>query len=304
MENQLAQYRVHLHEKRGDKCQLTFDCMAADADDAGDQAEQAYPGCEVIICIEVEGNLPLDSWLRDLRPGDQVWWNDPDHHKSSGVYRVTSIHSDDGVLFDDTILMLANEAGGNSEVFARELSPAQPENLFPVVDGDSGSIDMYGYARSKEEAIDVGNETFADEVLDAYLAENVTLHDGTTLAKAWVATTFRLARLRLTLDVTYALRGESLEDMAARLKKAAEYAIQNGMLTGDSAAEVDEYSMDVVQTEEPLTEKEVTAFMRQRIEDGQLLPEDIAVRLAQYGLMEAPAFVAEMRERMATAKED
>lgn len=252
-----------------------------------------------------EGNLPLDSWLRNLRPGDEVWWNDPDHHKSSGIYRLASINSDDGVQFDDAILMLENETGSNSEVFARELSPAQPENLFPVVDGDCGNGDLYGYATSKEAAIDAGNNNgFADEVLDAYLAENVTLRDGTKAGKAWVATTFKVVRLRLTLDVSYALRGESAEDMDARLTKAVDYAIQNGMLTGDSAAEVDEYSMDVTETVEPLTEEEVTAFMRQRIEDGQLLAEDVAVRLARYGLMEAPAFVSEMRERMEMAKQD
>lgn len=298
MENQLSPYRVTLHEEKGDKFQLVFDCMAENADHAAEQAENAYAGCEVLNCVEFEGNLPPGSWQRNLRPGDEVWWNDPDLHKSSGIYRIASINSDNGVLFDDTVLMLRNEAGSDSEVFARELSPSQPENLFPVVDGDSGSIDTYGYATSKEEAIEVGNETFGNEVFDAFLAENVMLRDGTTVAKAWVALTSRVVRMRLTLDVTYSLNGEAPEDMGHRLKNAAESAIQNGILTGDSAAEVEEYSMDVMETEEPLSEEEVTAFMRQRIEDGQLPPEDIAVRLARYGLMEAPAFVSEMLERM------
>lgn len=246
MENQLSPYSVTLHEEPGDKLQLVFNCMAEDADHAAEQAENAYPGCEVLNGVELDGNLPPDSWLRNLRPGDEVWWNDPDHHMSSGIYCIASINSDDGVQFDDTVLMLANEAGSNAEAFARELSPTQPENLFPVVDGDCGNGDLYGYATSKEAAIDAGNNNgFADEVLDAYLAENVTLRDGTVVAKAWVATTFEVARLRLTLDVSYVLRGESAGDMVARLEKAADYAIQNGMLTGDSAAEVDEYSMDV-----------------------------------------------------------
>ncbi len=47
-----------------------------------------------------------------------------------------------------------------------------------------------------------------------------------------------------------------------------------------------------------LLEAEIAAFMRQRIEDGNLDAEDIPVRLARYGLMAPEAFIAEMRERM------
>lgn len=47
-------------------------------------------------------------------------------------------------------------------------------------------------------------------------------------------------------------------------------------------------------------EAEMTRFMRERIENMQIFPEDIPVRLARYGLMPPAAFVAEMRERMAS----
>lgn len=46
----LKPYRVMLYEHRGDKFRLAFDCDAADPDDAAEQAEREYPGCEVISC--------------------------------------------------------------------------------------------------------------------------------------------------------------------------------------------------------------------------------------------------------------
>lgn len=50
-------------------------------------------------------------------------------------------------------------------------------------------------------------------------------------------------------------------------------------------------------------EAEIADFLRQRIEDGNLNAEDIAVRLARYGLMDPEAFADEMRERMGMADE-
>lgn len=384
----LIPYRVMLHEEKGDKFQIVFDCQAEDDDHAVEQAESAYPGCEIISYLPFDSgalafviysanesaatygagfwnndigwvdfhqatrfsegekqtlNLPISTgqdakwalwseanvsygggpslvkeeaheevadddnklghkdWRRTLAAGDEVWWNDPAHGISTGIYTIEFINGDE-VVYEDTVLMLKNPAGSQTEVLACELSPAQPENLFPVVDGDDGNGDVYGYATSKEEALDVGNATFVDEVVDAYLAHNVTLRDGSTLASAWVALTSPLpqrASLRLTLDVSYVLNGVSVEDMQAGLSRLVEHAISNGMLTGDSAAEVDEYAAEVVEQPEPLSEDSLARWMTRRIEDGELALEDIPVRLARYGLMEAPAFVAEMRERMA-----
>ncbi len=45
-------------------------------------------------------------------------------------------------------------------------------------------------------------------------------------------------------------------------------------------------------------EAEMTRFMRSRIENMEIDPEDIPSRLSRYGLMPPSAFVAEMRERM------
>lgn len=44
----LKGYRVTLHEDPGDQFKVHFDCLAEDDDHAAEQAENAYPGCEVI----------------------------------------------------------------------------------------------------------------------------------------------------------------------------------------------------------------------------------------------------------------
>lgn len=112
-------------------------------------------------------------------------------------------------------------------------------------------------------------------------------------------------KVRLTLDVTYALNGENATEMVSRLRKMCERAIGEGMLTGETDAEIDEYSMDARLAPEPLEKNELANFMRQRIDNGEWdLEEDIPVRLARYGLMEPNAFVDEMRERMELSKAD
>lgn len=297
-------YRLRLAQNGG--AEFTFDCAAGSDAEAKALAEKMHTGCTIVSYQPFEqsdSSLPEDSWLRALASDDEVWWHDPHAGISSGIYRIDSINSETGKIEGvDTVVILSNAAGSHSEVFAAELAPAQPEDLFPVIDGDDGNGDIYGYATSKEDAIDVGNATFADEVVDAYLAESVTLRDGSTVAKAWVATTSMVSvRLRLTLDVCYALNGEPIQDMVTRLTNAAERAVGDGMLTGESAAEVDEYSLAVTEVPEPPGEEELAGFMLQRIEDGELGVEDIPLRLARYGLMENHAFVAEMRERMDNA---
>ncbi len=111
-------------------------------------------------------------------------------------------------------------------------------------------------------------------------------------------------KVRLTLDVTYDLNGENATEMVGRLRRMCERAIGEGMLTGETDAEVDKYSMDAVIQPEPLSEAELANFMLQRIENGDLALEDIPVRLARYGLMEPNTFVDEMRERMELAQEN
>ncbi len=49
-------YQVCLYEEPGDKFRLMFDCQADDPDHAEEQAENAYPGCEVLYVFSWEND--------------------------------------------------------------------------------------------------------------------------------------------------------------------------------------------------------------------------------------------------------
>lgn len=300
---ELKPFRVTLNEEPGDKFTLVFDCMAEDADDAAGQAEKTYPGCRVLNCTEFEGNLPLNSWLRNLLPGDQVFWCDPDHHYTSGGYTIDFINGGE-IIFDDTILMLKNEAGSAVEVFARELAPVMPEGLKAVVFNG----EYCGCATSAEAAIEAAQAhgNAGDEGLFAVLEKETPTGTGSVMTDCWVVRQGapETVKLRLTFEVEYAPHGVSVDTLRESLLQMCNHAITNGMITGDTEAEVENYKMTAVEVDDGLSEEEVASFMLRRIENGDLDLEDISVRLARFGLMEAPAFIAEMRERMEMAKED
>jgi hypothetical protein len=50
----LAEWRVSLHEDKGDKFTIYFDCWAEDQDHADEQALNAYPNGEIINGIVKE----------------------------------------------------------------------------------------------------------------------------------------------------------------------------------------------------------------------------------------------------------
>lgn len=52
----LISYRVMLHEEKGDKFQMVFDCYAEDDDHAAEQAMNAYPAGEVLTTTPFMGN--------------------------------------------------------------------------------------------------------------------------------------------------------------------------------------------------------------------------------------------------------
>lgn len=243
-----------------------------------------------------------NQWLANLKVQDTVWWSDPDHGKASGYYRVIGI-ADDERLTDasEDLIILANEAGSVAEVLAIEIHPTQPEGLFPVVDGASGAVDVYGYATNVEDAIAVGNEFFADEVVDAYLAEDVQLCDGSTVPKAWVALTAALEQpvtVKVVIEATYHPSGLNIDAMVSDLTARIGAAVGGGLLTGDSSVIVDRWDVKAKIVPDQITEDELTTFMANRIDEQDLLPEDIPRRLARYGLMEPETFINEMRERM------
>jgi hypothetical protein len=53
-EPQLKAFRVSLHEEPGDKFQIHFECQAEDAEHAYEQAEDAYPGCVLLVAVELD----------------------------------------------------------------------------------------------------------------------------------------------------------------------------------------------------------------------------------------------------------
>lgn len=111
----------------------------------------------------------------------------------------------------------------------------------------------------------------------------------------------------LTLEVTYNLNGESPEAMAQYLQMLMAQAIAGGLLTGSSGAAVDRHDVTVDVLPAPLEEVDIEALeelMLERIDGGSLSLEDIPSRLVRYGLLRPAAFVSEMLERKALARED
>lgn len=71
-------------------------------------------------------DLPADSWLRKLAPGDKVWWTDPDSNGSSGYYTIGYIYDEEGIQSGTTTVHLGNEAGSEADAYARELAQVSP----------------------------------------------------------------------------------------------------------------------------------------------------------------------------------
>lgn len=241
---------------------------------------------------KVEYKLPADDWRRQLHEGDEVWWNDPDRGISSGVYKV--VGSNGRIKTMDSIVLLRNAAGSESEVFAGELASIKPEDLHVVVDAEDRCT--YGYAASEEEAVDVGSSTFGEEGVDfvAVLEDNFTLVDGSVAEKAWVVKVRQeeLAKLRLVVDVDYLPNGVSIDWLKANLQAAFERAVGEGMLTGSSEAEVESWSSHVVApSAQPAEGKEIVVHV-----DPSFEPDDgdvFGAVLAALDFAEIPSSVVE-----------
>lgn len=97
-----------------------------------------------------------------------------------------------------------------------------------------------------------------------------------------IATT---TRVRLILDVDFNLNGVTTEHVISNLRAMVERGIGEGMVTRGEA-ELEQYSMTTQVVGELLSEDELLVFMQQRIENGELRADDVALRLARYGLMD------------------
>jgi len=59
--------------------------------------------------------------MKNLEVGSIVFFTDPDPEGSSGYYVIDKICSPDGVIEDDTLVLLHNSYGSELEAFASEL---------------------------------------------------------------------------------------------------------------------------------------------------------------------------------------
>lgn len=85
--------------------------------------------------------------------------------------------------------------------------------------------------------------------------------------------------------------------MASRLTRQMFRAIGGGLLTGDTAAEVEDYHLDSVIVADAPSEEAVTTYLMARLTSGDLPLKDVPQTLARYGLMEVPAFIEEMQRQ-------
>lgn len=132
--------------------------------------------------------------------------------------------------------------------------------FFAASDGDTtdeaceNSADIDGIARVISQKLDdlgfrnKGKKIKYTQVLEVAAAVEGFRNRHVAKAGKKIATNAEMPpnRARLIIEVDYDLNDESIEDMAANLRGMADYAIQNGMLTGATTAEVDDYKVDVI----------------------------------------------------------
>lgn len=99
----------------------------------------------------------------------------------------------------------------------------------------------------------------------------------------------QIARVRLTMDVDYALGDETAEGMQAFLERTTRMAIGNGMLSGDTSAEVDEYSLNTEIVQE-MTKNDEIARVKLTIDVAYELNEETAEDMRDF--LERAAFRA------------
>lgn len=61
----------------------------------------------------VSGEGEMDR--KNLQIGDEVYWNDPDDGMCSGVFKIVE-------FINDTVVLLRNDSGSETEAFLNELS--------------------------------------------------------------------------------------------------------------------------------------------------------------------------------------
>ena len=231
----LIPFRVSLHEEAGDKFTIHFECMAENEDHAIEQAENAYPGCEI------------RNWIPTVEEG------------LYRIYAKSEAEASDGGGF------WSNEDGWVGEESATLFNSFERETL---------------------DFMPMSAEQDAE----------------------WQ--TVPTANVRAEIQVMYILNQETPQSLKRRLKSELIAAIDRGLLSGDTTAEVERHAVKVhlieqsnVDLDEP-DHDDIAAFITKRIEDGDLDLEDIPRLMASYGLIDPKQFIAEMKERIELSKQD
>lgn len=108
----------------------------------------------------------------------------------------------------------------------------------------------------------------------------------------------RSSTVHLDMRVDYQLNGESVSEMASNLRSAIEREIGNGALTGDTMAEVDEYSMDVIDSPTELEELAVKRLIKNGYDPL------MAKAVARFGMMPPSDFIESIAGSAALLRRD
>ena len=108
------------------------------------------------------------------------------------------------------------------------------------------------------------------------------------------------------LNVTYVPNGMSEDELESFLAEGIERAIGNGLLSGDSPAEVDEYEVaftTVSPAEANLDQEQIAEWVADRIADGNMDLEDLPTQMARYALESPAQMRLEFGERLGLSEE-
>lgn len=63
-----------------------------------------------------------------IKVGQRVFWNDPDNGACSGPGVITKVQSDedDPYIYDDTVISIQKDDGGEAEVYPHEIEKLTP----------------------------------------------------------------------------------------------------------------------------------------------------------------------------------
>jgi hypothetical protein len=116
-----------------------------------------------------------------------------------------------------------------------------------------------------------------------------------------------LAHVRFTLNAVINAGGEDHDYLSQRLNSAFGQAIGNGAITGDTAATVEELSANttlLTPQAAALDEDEVSKWISDQIEDGNMDVEHLPRLMARYALTDPAEMRSELAERMGLFEEE